>query len=107
MDILTRQENRIARLVAEELAEKEIANMLCVSYDTIHTHTKNIRRKLGVKNNVGIAIRYVLALENPKLFLTSMMFLLIQSVAIVQNDEIQFRRFLRMSKTVKTRNHEA
>lgn len=105
MDLLTRQENRIARLVAEELAEKEIANMLCVSYDTIHTHTKNIRKKLGVKNNVGIAIRYVLSLENPKMFITSIVFLLIQSISIIKVDDIDLRKPAR-TRTLKVRRYE-
>lgn len=78
METLTIRENEVAGLVAHELAEKQIADKLCISEQTVHTHTKNIRKKLGCKNNVGIATRYILSLENPKAFIPGMFFLLLQ-----------------------------
>lgn len=68
MDILTRQEKRVAKLIAEEQSEKMIAEALFISPKTVPVHKKNIRKKWNVKTNVGIAIKYLQSLESPKQF---------------------------------------
>jgi DNA-binding CsgD family transcriptional regulator len=48
---LSRREREILRLMALGMASTEIAEKLFVSPATIDTHRKNIRNKLGLKNN--------------------------------------------------------
>lgn len=103
MDLLTKQEKRIARLVAEELAEKQIADVLHISPKTVHTHTKNIRKKLGVKTAVGIAVKYLQSLEHPKRFAMAIMFLFLQLGIIVDANDLDFRRNRSARRSFRTR----
>ena len=50
IDPLSSREIECLRLVAAGMGNKEIANQLCLSIETINTHTKSIRRKLCCKN---------------------------------------------------------
>lgn len=52
---LTPQEDRIARLVAEGLSNKEIAARLVVSTKTVEGHLRNIFEKLGVTSRTQVA----------------------------------------------------
>lgn len=47
---LTKRETEILQLIAEALSNKEIANQLYISDQTVGVHRKNIMRKLGVNN---------------------------------------------------------
>lgn len=105
MDILTRQENRIAKLIAEEMSEKMIAAELFISPKTVTVHKKNIRKKLGVKSSVGIAIRYLQSLEHPQKFVLAGMFLILQISMICTDPEIDLRRSKTGSRTVKVRRY--
>ncbi len=46
---LTRTEMAVCRLIQAGQASKDIAMELKLSYDTIQTHRKNIRKKLGIR----------------------------------------------------------
>ena len=46
----TPREIEIVKMIAEGLNSREISVQLVLSEHTIHTHRKNIVRKLGVKN---------------------------------------------------------
>ena len=46
---LTRTEMKICRLIQSGYSSKEIAENLNLSYETIQTHRKNIRKKLGIQ----------------------------------------------------------
>ena len=48
---LTDGEIRVAVVLAEGLSYAEIAERLSVSIHTVHTHLKEIHRKLGVHSN--------------------------------------------------------
>lgn len=48
---LTEREIEITKLIAEGLTAKEIANKLFISYHTVHTHRKNIMKKLNAKSS--------------------------------------------------------
>jgi LuxR family maltose regulon positive regulatory protein len=49
-DELTERELTVLRLLGGSLSKREIGLELFVSYDTIHTHTQSIYRKLGVSS---------------------------------------------------------
>lgn len=45
---LTGRESEITALIAKGFTNKEIGDRLCLSHHTVHTHRKNIIKKLGV-----------------------------------------------------------
>jgi len=45
---LTRSEIQVCRLVQKGLATKEVAERLSLSFETVQTHRRNVRRKLGL-----------------------------------------------------------
>ena len=49
---LTKQEVNVLRCVAQGKLNKEIADILSISEDTVSTHNQNIQRKLGVDNKL-------------------------------------------------------
>ena len=51
---LSNREIEVLLLVSFENTNIEIADKLCLSYDTIKTHCKNIKLKLGVKSRAGL-----------------------------------------------------
>lgn len=53
---MTPRELDIIRLVGEDLADKQIADRLGISPNTVAIHRTNIERKLGCASKVGIAI---------------------------------------------------
>lgn len=54
---LTKQQLTIAKLVAKGLTNKEIAENLFLSENTIKFHIQNIMRKMKVHNRVGLATK--------------------------------------------------
>lgn len=59
--VLSEREIEVLKLVAQEMNTNEIAEKLFVSVNTIETHRKNLLKKLGVKNSIGLikfAIRH-------------------------------------------------
>lgn len=53
---LTPREREILKLVVEGLSMKEIADRLCLGFETVHSYTKYIRQKLGC-NNIASLVR--------------------------------------------------
>ncbi len=51
---LSRREKEITKLIMDSMNTREIAKELGISIGTVETHRKNILRKLGVKNSVGL-----------------------------------------------------
>lgn len=51
---LTAREREILRLVVEGLSMKEIADRLCLGFETVHSYTKYIRQKLGCNNTASM-----------------------------------------------------
>jgi DNA-binding NarL/FixJ family response regulator len=46
---LSRSEIRVCRLIQDGFSSKEIAENMSISFETIQTHRRNIRKKLGLK----------------------------------------------------------
>ena len=51
---LSNREHQVLRLIAYEYSTKQIADILDVSYETAHSHRKNLLRKMGAKNAAGL-----------------------------------------------------
>ena len=53
---LTHRESEVMRQMAHGLTNKEIAKVLCISYETVKEHVQHILRKLGVKDRTQAAV---------------------------------------------------
>lgn len=53
---LSLREIEVLKLVASGLINKEIADRLCISVNTVITHRKNISAKLGIKSASGLSL---------------------------------------------------
>ncbi len=58
--ILGSREKDIIRLVAKGLANKEIADKLCLSFHTVTTHRRNISTKLNIHSAAGLTVFAIL-----------------------------------------------
>ncbi len=63
MSVLTSRELEICNLIIQGCSSKEIAELLWLSVQTVHTHRKNIRKKFGIdKQNINLA-KYLKAIK--------------------------------------------
>lgn len=53
---LSSREKDVLRLIASGKLNKEIADKLCISVNTVITHRKNISSKLGIKSASGLSL---------------------------------------------------
>lgn len=51
---LTRREQEVLHLIADEMTTPEIADKLCINHKTVESHRMNLLQKLGVKNMAGL-----------------------------------------------------
>lgn len=56
---ITQREQQILECLYKELTNKEIAEKLYISPRTVDTHKRNLRKKLNVKNSVGLVKYYL------------------------------------------------
>jgi len=56
---LSKREIEILKLIVDESSSKEISELLTISIRTVETHRKNILKKLGVKNTLGLIRLFV------------------------------------------------
>lgn len=56
---LSEREKEVLHLIAQEKNTKEIAKLLFISINTVETHRKNLMRKIGTKNVVGL-VKYAI-----------------------------------------------
>lgn len=67
-EILSERETEVLRLLAFGLANKEIADKLNISTNTVITHRKNISQKTGIKSVSGLTIfavaQQIVSIEN-------------------------------------------
>jgi len=60
IDILTKREQQVLRMVATGLANKNIARQLNISIRTVEVHRANVTKKLSIKTTAGL-VRYAIA----------------------------------------------
>ncbi len=65
-DLLPDQEREIARLIADDLTNRQIAARLFLSEHTVETHITNILNKLGLNSRIQIS-RWMTGLSEPGL----------------------------------------
>lgn len=53
---LTKREKQIMKMISDGHTDKQIADNLCISYNTVRTHRKNILFKLGKHKTAELAI---------------------------------------------------
>ena len=59
MKLLTKREKEIAHYISLGNTNRNIADRLFLSADTVHTHRKNIFKKLEV-HNIASLVRYMI-----------------------------------------------
>lgn len=67
--MLTDREREVLQLLAEGCSSREIADQLCISPKTVHTHRKHLQEKLHIKSVAGLtkyAIREGLTSDEPE-----------------------------------------
>ena len=106
MILLTDREYQIAGCIAADLSEKMIAEKLFISPGTVHTHKKNIRKKWNVKSAVGIAVKYILQLEEPKKFAIAMLFISLQFSMVFYNNQFEIRKVKKARNSIKIMKYE-
>ncbi len=52
--LLTEREIEVLKMIAEEMTNQEVAEKLFISPKTVETHRKNLMKKIGVNNTLGI-----------------------------------------------------
>jgi DNA-binding NarL/FixJ family response regulator len=57
--LLTERELEVITLISLELSGKEISEKLFISTNTVETHRKNIMKKIGAKNTIGL-VKYAI-----------------------------------------------
>jgi DNA-binding NarL/FixJ family response regulator len=62
---LTRRQREVARLIAEGLTNREIANRLVISTRTADSHVEAVFKKLGVTNRAQVAVWYTRQTNGP------------------------------------------
>lgn len=67
--LLTDREREVLQLLAEGCSSREIAEQLCISPKTVHTHRKHLQEKLHITSIAGLtkyAVREGLTSDEPK-----------------------------------------
>lgn len=52
--VISPREQEVLHMIAWEYSTKQIAQKLYLSYETIHSHRKNLKRKLNASNTAGL-----------------------------------------------------
>lgn len=104
MQTLTKTEIEILRALMKGLSAKEIASVMFRSVHTVFTHIKNIKAKLGAKSIAQAVVKYLATIDNPKLILKALLFVMIQLHIVIGSSNNDLRRS-RKPRIVKiTRN---
>jgi DNA-binding CsgD family transcriptional regulator len=108
METLTKRELEIADLIHQGFFEKEIAERLFVSPQTVHTHKKHIFQKMGARNIADITRMYILDLKRPLAIITMIFSLGLHGIATITNaDEMRRPQAMRGVRSLsRTRRKE-
>ena len=60
-DLLSKREKEVLRLIFDGCTNKEIANKLFISFETVKSHRKHILSKTGSKNTAALVARLSLS----------------------------------------------
>lgn len=104
MKKLTNRENGIAELISFGFSEKEIASKLFIAESTVHTHAKNIRKKIDARSAVDVARYFIL--ENPQKFFLAVLLIVLQSFMIVSAEDYELRKVRIGRRIVKIRRYQ-
>ena len=110
MERLSKTEMKVAHLIAQGYLEKEIADKMFVSEHTTHTHTKNIRKKLGARNIADVTRIYMLqilpAANDILKAMVLVFFISLQVHIIFYNEDMDLRRVktTRISRVIRGKN---
>lgn len=63
MEALSDREMQVADLIHLGYIDKEIADELCISTETVRTHRKNINRKLHARNSADVTRIFITHLK--------------------------------------------
>lgn len=100
----TKQEKVVAELIAFGFSEKEIAVKLFIAESTVHTHAKNIRKKINARSAVDVARFYIV--ENPAKFFATVLFLILQNFMVFTSTDFDGKIFRVGRKSQKIRKYE-
>ena len=56
---ITNREQEVLRLIANQHTTNEIAQLLCISRETVISHRKSLLAKMHVKNSVGLVLHAI------------------------------------------------
>ena len=109
VEVFTQRENEIASELALGLSEKMIADKLYIDPETVRTHKKNMRKKIDGHCTVDIVRKFILSLENPKEYFSSLICggLLIVNIAFSAAHEYRRApRIERICRYSRIKNHK-
>lgn len=98
---LSEREYTVAELLTRGRTEKEIASALFISSKTVNNHKTNIRKKWGARNTADIVRKFILQLDDPKRYFTSIGLLVVQSLIILNIGTYDMRRPNRAKNQIK------
>lgn len=98
---LSKREYMIAELLSQGRTEKEIGSKLFISAKTVNNHKTNIRTKWGARNTADIVRNFILQLDDPKKYFTSIGLLVIQGFIILNIGAFDMRRPNRAKNQIK------
>lgn len=120
---LSKRELEVAGFIALGKIEKEIADKLCISMGTVHTHKQSIYRKTGAKTtadvtriisemvtkrNISQLIREEIIEPNVRKIITMLLFLFLHLAATFDMMDIRSNRgrINRVNRTIRARRVE-
>ena len=91
MKTLTSRELQVADLIHQGYIEKEIANKLFLSPETVHTYKKRLFTKLNARNIADVTRIYILELQRPHMVVMMLLALTLQVLVIFQEGSTMVR----------------
>ena len=87
----SKRQSEIMDLVPYGFSAKQIADKLYIEQTTVEWHLKIIKKKTQAKNIADLTRIYIVT--NPKKFLIAILFLMVQTIAVIGSQDSQERMF--------------